>query len=263
MKRIDLKKVQHEAKIGQFCPEIKPNVIEDSIFYDNGVPIGFFLRQLPERAKKLATIANAELRSKRVPKSVMNRKTTDGYDEEKGRYKYKNEVKQYSTIIGGVPKKAHMKRHWNAISSVHQVPTAKTFIKAMLKLLNECEGIVKEILPDQYERQIEIFKNVDDKWKLGNMFTSSISNFNISAQYHRDTGNIPNTINIIVTKREFSEGGNLHVPDYNATIDQCDNSILVYPAWRNVHGVTPIVPLREGGYRNSLVFYPLNAFVNK
>ena len=32
-------------------------------------------------------------------------------------------------------------------------------------------------------------------------------------------------------------------------------------AWRNVHGVTPIIPTFEGGYRNSLVFYPLNAIV--
>lgn len=27
------------------------------------------------------------------------------------------------------------------------------------------------------------------------------------------------------------------------------------------HGVTPIIPTHEGGYRNSLVFYPLKAFV--
>jgi hypothetical protein len=43
-------------------------------------------------------------------------------------------------------------------------------------------------------------------------------------------------------------------------MDSSDNSMLVYPAWRNVHGVTPIVPTHEGGYRNSLVFYPLKAF---
>jgi hypothetical protein len=34
------------------------------------------------------------------------------------------------------------------------------------------------------------------------------------------------------------------------------------PAWENVHGVTPIIPTFDGGYRNSLVFYPLKAFVN-
>jgi hypothetical protein len=27
-----------------------------------------------------------------------------------------------------------------------------------------------------------------------------------------------------------------------------------------MHGVTPIIPTFEGGYRNSLVFYPLKAF---
>ena len=61
-------------------------------------------------------------------------------------------------------------------------------------------------------------------------------------------------------QRLNSKGGDLHIPDYNATIGQIDNSILVYPAWRNMHGVTPIIPTFEGGYRNSLIFYPLKAF---
>jgi len=38
--------------------------------------------------------------------------------------------------------------------------------------------------------------------------------------------------------------------------------MLVYPDWKNVHGVTPIEPTFEGGYRNSLIFYPLKAFKN-
>ena len=92
------------------------------------------------------------------------------------------------------------------------------------------------------------------------MFTSSISNYNISAPFHRDTGNIKNTVNIILTKRNNANGGCLNVPDYNATFEQADNSMLVYPAWRNVHGVTPIKPIAENGYRNSLIFYPLKAF---
>ena len=125
------------------------------------------------------------------------------------------------------------------------------------------EKLIKEILPEQHERQLELFKNVPNEWKFGNLFTSSISNYNIPAPFHRDTGNIKGCVNVIITKRRNSTGGNLNVPDYGATIDQCDNSILVYPAWRNVHGVTPIVPTFEDGYRNSLIFYPLKAFVNK
>jgi hypothetical protein len=218
---------------------------------------------MPEKMCKLADLADKELRSKNVPKSMLNRKPTDGWDEEKGIWKYKNEVSQWSCILGGVPPKPHMRRPYPTISSVHQVKSAQTFIKAMLLLAKESEKLIAEVMPSQYQRQKELFNQVPDEWKFGSLFTSSISNYNISAPFHRDTGNIKNTVNVIITKRRNSKGGNLHVPDYGATIDQCDNSILVYPAWRNVHGVTPIEPTFEGGYRNSLVFYPLNAFVNK
>ena len=94
------------------------------------------------------------------------------------------------------------------------------------------------------------------------MFTSSISNYNISAPFHRDAGNLVGCVNVIIAKKENATGGNTTVPDYGATVDSCDNSMLVYPAWRNVHGVTPIVANEKDGYRNSLVFYPLKAFKN-
>ena len=89
----------------------------------------------------------------------------------------------------------------------------------------------------------------------------TFSNYNISAPFHRDTGNIVGAVNVIICKKFNSKGGDLHIPDYGATIGQQDNSILVYPAWRNVHGVTPIIPTFKDGYRNSLIFYPLKAFV--
>jgi hypothetical protein len=127
-------------------------------------------------------------------------------------------------------------------------------------LAKESEQLIKEILPAQYEKQIELFNDVPSKWRFGNLFTSSISNYNISAPFHRDTGNILGAVNVIICKQKNAKGGDLHVPDYNATIGQVDNSILVYPAWKNVHGVTPIIPTHEGGYRNSLIFYPLKAF---
>ena len=69
-------------------------------------------------------------------------------------------------------------------------------------------------------------------------------------------------VNVILTKRNNSSGGSLNVPDYNVTFEQADNSMLVYPAWKNIHGVTPIIKTSEYGYRNSLIFYPLKAFVN-
>jgi hypothetical protein len=258
MKRIDLNQVQHNRKIGDACEYIEPNVTEDCMFYADGEPIGFYITKMPEKMCKLADLANAELRSNNVPKTTMDRKKPLGEINGKREYLV---VSQYSTILGSCPPKPHMKRPYASISSVHQVKSAQTFIKAMLMLAKESEQVIKELLPKQYEQQIELFKQIPDKWKFGNLFTSSISNYNIPAPFHRDTGNVVGAVNVIICKKLNAKGGDLHVPDYNATIGQQDNSMLVYPAWRNVHGVTPIMPTHDGGYRNSLVFYPLKAFV--
>jgi hypothetical protein len=210
---------------------------------------------------KLADLADAELQSKNVPKTEMQRPKMLGFDSN-GKGIVDRSCKQYSAILGSIPPKPHMKRNYANRSSVHAVKTAQTFIKAMLLLTKESEALIKEILPAQYEAQKKLFEQVDDKWKFGNLWTSSISNYNISAPFHRDTGNIVGAVNVIITKRLNAKGGNLHVPDYNATMDSANNSILVYPAWKNIHGVTPIIPTHESGYRNSLIFYPLKAFVN-
>lgn len=255
MKKIDLIKIDHKRKIGDVCEYIEPNVTEDCVFYSDGEAIGFYLTKMPDKMCKLADLANAEFRSKNVPKSKMNRGT-----QKQAKEKNEEWVTQYSTLLGSRAPKPHMRMPYPSMQSVHLVKSAQTFIKAMLLLAKESEMLIKEILPDQYEQQVKLFEDVPAKWKFGNIFTSSISNYNISAPFHLDTANIVGAVNVIICKKFNSKGGDLHVPDYNATIGQQDNSILVYPAWRNVHGVTPIIPTFEGGYRNSLIFYPLKAF---
>lgn len=250
MKRVDLIKVEHNVQIGDECEYIEPNVTEDSLFYDGDELVGFYIRDVNkynEQLGKLINIADIELRSDRVPKQMMKR--TSG-------------VMQYSTILGAVPPKPHMRRPYPTISSVHASETAKTFVKAMSLAAKESEKLIHKLAPEIFKKQFEIFRNVPGKWKFGNIFTSSISNYNIAAPYHRDTANIVGCVNVIICKRQNSKGGCTTIPDYNATVDSCDNSMLVYPAWRNVHGVTPIIPLADGGYRNTLVFYPLKAFLN-
>ena len=267
MKRIDLIKLEHSIKIGENCPYIEPNITEDCIFYDNGEPIGFYLTKMPDKMCKLADLANAEFNSKRVPKVITYRNSTINIAKKNNiSLKKATElfpdlcVQQKSAILGGVALNRQMARYYNNLSSLHSVKSAQTFIKAMLLLAKESEQLIKELLPKQYEQQIELFNDVPEKWKFGNLFTSSISNYNISAPFHQDNANIIGAVNVIICKKFNSKGGDLHVPDYNATIGQQDNSILVYPAWRNVHGVTPIIPTHENGYRNSLIFYPLKAF---
>lgn len=258
MKTIQLIKREHNVQVGDVCGYIEPNVTEDCLFEADGEIIGFYLKDISKhsvKASKLADIANNELRSKNVPKSEMKR--SSGFiDKDKSK-----EVLQYSTILGSIPPKPHMRRPYASISSVHDVKTAQTFIKAMLLLCEESEQILYNLTPHIYERQYNIIKtNIPEKWRFGNLFTSSISNYNISAPFHRDAGNLEGCVNVIIAKKENAKGGNTTIPDYGATVDSSDNSMLVYPAWRNVHGVTPIIPTKIGGYRNSLVFYPLKAF---
>ena len=259
MKTIQLIKREHNVQIGDICGHIEPNVTEDCLFENDGEIIGFYIKDIAKysaKASQLAHIANKELRSKNVPKSEMKR--SSGFTGDKSK-----EVLQYSTILGSVPPKPHMRRPYPTISSVHSVKTAQTFIKAMLMLCHESEQIIKQLTPNIYEKQKAIFdEQINKKWRFGNLFTSSISNYNIPAPFHRDAGNIEGCVNVIIAKKENATGGNTTVPDYGATVNSSDNSMLVYPAWRNVHGVTPIRPTKEGGYRNSLVFYPLKAFVN-
>lgn len=259
MKTLELFQYEHSVKIGDMTPELEPNITEDTIFTVNGEPIGFYMKTISGKLLKAVEVANAELLSDRVPKQFMDRKKPKGEDEN-GKKQY-DIIKQYSTIIGSVPPKPHMRRNYPSMSSVHQVKSAGTFIKAMLLACREAEELIKEVTPNIFEQQIKIIEEkVPPKWRFGRMFTSSISNFNISAPYHRDAANLEGCVNVIIAKRSHAKGGNTTVPDYAATVDSADNSILVYPAWRNVHGVTPIVPLRDDGYRNSLVFYPLKAF---
>jgi hypothetical protein len=265
MKTVQLAKQNHSIKIGDKCEYYEPNINYDCILKEGDEVVGFYIQNIDNYSptlSKLLSVANNEFRSENVPKSLMTRAAAvmDGY-EKYGKRVEENLIEQYSTILGSVAPRPMMRRPYPTISSVHKNKKAKTFITAMLATAKESEEVIKQITPIIYEKQQEIFKDVKPEWRFGNMFTSSISNFNIAAPFHRDTGNIVGSVNVILTKRNNSKGGSLNVPDYNVTFEQADNSMLVYPAWRNVHGVTPIIPIAEGGYRNSLIFYPLKAFV--
>jgi len=157
-----------------------------------------------------------------------------------------------------------MRRNTHRVSSVHAVDSAKTFVKAMNLAAIESENLIKQFCPNVYAKQKKIIaENIPKEWRMGNLFTSSISNYNIAAPFHTDKANLRDCVNVIIIKKEFATGGNTTVPEYGATMDSCNNSMLVYPAWKSLHGVTPIINLRQDGYRNSLVFYPLRAFKNE
>ena len=264
MKTIKLEKREHKIKTGKRCKYIEPNIKEDCFLESEGKIIGFYITKLDGKIKQLIEIANKEFRSDNVPKTLLERSEVLAKQRKYGISRaMAKEVAtvQMSTILGGVPPRAHMRRPYPSISQVHTNKKAQTFIKAMLLACLESEKIIKKYMPEQYETQKKLIEeNCPKEFRFGNLFTSSISNYNISAPFHIDKGNMVDCVNVIITKRKHSKGGSLYVPDYDANFEQCDNSMLVYPAWRNIHGVTPIIPSQSGGYRNSLIFYPLKAF---
>jgi hypothetical protein len=259
MKRLELIKKPHNMKVGDACGNILPNINEDVLLTDNDIPVGFYIRDVRNHSVSLGKfldIANNEFRSKNVPKSVMTRSSALNARREGGKG-----VEQYSTIIGSVPPKPHMRRPYPTRSSVHSVKSADIFVKAMLCAALESEKLIKQIVPDLYDIQLStIQQNVPHEWRFANLFTSSISNYNIAAAYHVDTANLVPCMNVILSKKENAYGGDLSLPDFDAVFNTGDYSMLVYPAWKSLHGVTPIVPTAQNGYRNSFVFYPLKAF---
>jgi len=261
---IELKKVDHNVKLGKECPYTEPNIKEDCLLELDGNVIGFYIKDVAkynDKLTQLISIANKEFRSENVPKTEMSR-GPQGNKQDKLKRKQEGDerVVQYSTILGSVAPNAVMRRPYPNVSNVHRNPKAKTFIKAMWAACLDSEKVISKITPELYSIQKKLFEDISKEWRFGSMYTSSISNFNIAAAYHRDTRNLQDTVNVILTKRNNSNGGCLNVPDYNVTFEQADNSMLVYPAWKNIHGVTPIIPTGKDGYRNSLIFYPLKAF---
>tara|TARA_R110000851_G_scaffold21900_7_gene65255 strand:- start:456 stop:1268 length:813 start_codon:yes stop_codon:yes gene_type:complete len=266
---VDIVNNNKDIRVGERVGVIEPNVFHDCLLVEDGKAVGFYIADVgkySEKLKKLMTLADTELRSKSVPKSLLERSDVFNavYTEGKTRKQAKAEqTVQYSTIIGNIPAKPHMRRPYHNKSSVHSVESAKPFVKAMRLAADEMTKIVKDVCPEMYESQVKAMKTIPEKWRFGEMFTSSISNYNISAPIHIDKGNVVPSYNCIYTTRQNSSGGCLYVPEYDAIFEQPNNSLLVYPAWRNKHGVTDIVPTHDGGYRNSLVFYALKAFMEK
>ena len=257
MRTINLVKVPHAYKVNDAPKETPPSFTGDALFVEDGKPVGFFIEKVPEKLQKIVDVANAELLSDRVPKTVMMRKHRTGRKLPDGKWEYRI-VEQYSCSLGSIAPNIIMRCPYPNRSSVHRVGKARPFVKAMLAAGYEALTIMESVSPELYAQHREaVLQNVPEKWRFAGLFSSSISNCNIAAPIHQDNANVRGSLNVIITKRLNARGGNLFVPDYDTTFNSVNNSMLVYPAWRNLHGVTPIVPTHQGGYRNSLVWYSL------
>jgi len=109
------------------------------------------------------------------------------------------------------------------------------------------------------ERDAQTMANSDvkDEWRLGETnWTSGVVNRSSSLPYHRDGFNFAVWTAMPVLRRHM-RGGYLHIPEYNAVVASRDGWAVFFPGYELVHGVTPMTPTREGGYRYSVVYYAL------
>lgn len=250
----------HTYKRGDTPAERPASITTDTILQDQeGNAVGLYLQTLPPKLAQLVAIADAETRNPKVPKSMMDRKKPVGVNAN-GTIKYEI-VSQWSIISGSMPAKPHMRRNYPNRSTIHRCKAADTYCKAMSHAGREALALMAQLVPTVHATHMAaINANVQGKWLWAQGYTSSLTNCNIAAQMHTDNLNIKYTYNSIICKRANSTGGNLFIPDYDITFAQPDSSLLIYPVWQNLHGVTPIVPTHPGGYRNTHVFYALEGF---
>ena len=251
MQIIEVQSREHPYRFNDEMPHLAPNIDYDCIMQEDGMPVGAYWHQAPKDLHGIADIADAELRSGKFPISRMDRL---GRDDEGKAFR----LPQVSAILGSSAPQAHMRAVNARRSRLHAQPAARNFIKAMSAFGRMAMELVRGTCPHLYAQHIDALeREVSRDWRFADYFTSSISNANSAANLHQDRKNARGALNIIYVKRWQSRGGHLVVPEYDAVFAQPDHSMLVYPAWRNAHAVTPIVPLRTGGYRNAHVFYAL------
>jgi len=123
----------------------------------------------------------------------------------------------------------------------------------------------EKAFPQEHTRQRDrLVGAVRPEWRLpGDTFTSGIINANNYLAYHLDTGNFPDSWSAMLVLREYTEGGELVVPEWGLTFECADRSMLLFDGSRWLHGVAPMRRLSEAkSYRYSIVWYALKFMAN-
>lgn len=85
-------------------------------------------------------------------------------------------------------------------------------------------------------------------------FNSTITCYNMHASYHTDPEKIGYNATIVL--RSNTKGGYITIPSIDTHFEMAHASLLIFPASKLMHGVTPIETITKGeGYRNSIIFY--------
>ena len=115
---------------------------------------------------------------------------------------------------------------------------------------------LREVLPEVYEHDHQTVEAVLPEWRMTEdaLWTSGVINQSSALPYHRDGSNF-DTWSAMPVVRRGMDGGHLHMPEYDITINCRDGWALWFNGYAYVHGVTPMKSRAKDGYRYSIVFY--------
>lgn len=119
-------------------------------------------------------------------------------------------------------------------------------------------GFFKQVLPEAHLDDEKVMEQVLPEWRMSedSLWTSGVINQSSQLPYHRDRANFETWSAMPVIRRGM-DGGHLSMPEYDITVNCRDGYALWFNGHKFVHGVTPMTPTKEDGYRYSIVFYAL------
>lgn len=143
------------------------------------------------------------------------------------------------------------------VNGAQEHPTAHAAILAGADTL---AGMLGEVLPDIAQRDHALAKaEVLPEWRIRNsQWTSGVVNWTAPLPYHYDRNNLEPIWSAMVVARRGIRGGHLHVPELDVVLECRDGDVVLFPGWRFVHAVTPMVKVTKDAYRFSAVYYAVS-----
>ena len=134
--------------------------------------------------------------------------------------------------------------------------------ETFLEYSRQMASIYKKKFPKIYKSHMDSLKRKDKEVLADYIiqktpFTSGIVNKNNPLKYHKDQGNIRNTLSCMIVLKNDVTGGYLSLPEYDVAFEVASSTIFFFNGQDILHGVTPFRLISSRGYRYSVVFYTL------
>lgn len=164
-------------------------------------------------------------------------------------------IRSMNQWYGTVPPQPTRRRYPCAPARLYaEVPEFKPLIE---RVTQHVVAPFAQLFPDAYRRHDEVVRaNIHSDWLIADTpFTSGIINHTAALPYHKDSGNLQQTWSVMLSLRAGVDGGRLHIPEYDVTLDVPDASLIIFNGTEAWHGVTPLVYRTKDAYRFTLVWY--------